>query len=344
MVRGTTVAIRTTLRFGVLVAASILAASALRAQKTGGLAFWEPPKADEPILERSPHNDPGRYAALRQAFVDFHCTSDQMQEQPVGPRGDRNLICTLPGQTPDVILVAARYDGHAGAGWQTTWVDAFLLPLLDHALQAQPRRHTFLLAALDGQEGEAAFFAQLRSSGKPLPHAMIVLDGLGWGLPLWYTVPSVKATPGHPAEPGANGVLGGIAAGLCRILGIPEPANLSPAKFTTEGGYSAAEYYRSQRQESSLFRSAGDIPELLLYTDLTDTASLTSTDLETSDIHKDFDYAAWVLCFADRKLDPPPAPAEAPAAAPAATSPATGPATSAPPSAPPGTPTTIPQS
>jgi hypothetical protein len=337
MVRVTTVAIRTALRFGVLVAGALLAASAADAQKTGGLAFWEPPKADEPILERSPHNDPGRYAALRQAFVEFHCTGDLMQEQPVGPRSDRNLICTLPGQTPDAILVAARYDGKAGAGFQNTWVDAFLLPLLDHALQAQPRRHTFVFAALFGQGGEAAFFNQLRSSGKPLPHALIVLDGLGWGLPLWYTVPSVKATPGHPAELGANGVLGGIAAGLCRVLGIPEPANLTPARFTTEGGYSSAEYYRSQRQESSLFRSAGDIPELLLYTDITDTATQTSTDLETSDIHRDFDYAAWVLCLTDRKLDPPPAaisPAEAPAAAPAATNPATGPATSAPPTTP----------
>jgi len=103
MVRVTTVAIRTALRFGVLVAGALLAASAADAQKTGGLAFWEPPKADEPILERSPHNDPGRYAALRQAFVEFHCTGDLMQEQPVGPRSDRNLICTLPGQTPDAL-------------------------------------------------------------------------------------------------------------------------------------------------------------------------------------------------------------------------------------------------
>jgi hypothetical protein len=292
-------------------ALAILSAASLHGQKSS-LGFWEPPATADALLSHSPKHDADRYAALCQAFVDSHCTADLLEEQPVGSHGDRNLVCTLPGQTPDSILVVARYDGRAGPGFQSTWIDAFLLPLLDHALQAQPRRHTFLFAALDGDDGEAAFFTALRGSGKPLPSGMIILDGLGWGSPLWYTVPSVKATPTHPAEIGVNGVLGGVAAGICRFMRIPDPAPLTPAHFLSEAGFSAAEYYRSQRYESSLFRNAGAIPELLIFSDQPEQATQqTVVDIALPDIHKDLDYAAFVLCLADLKLDPPPAPAPA---------------------------------
>lgn len=295
------------------LALTLLTAASIRAQKTG-LAFWEPPATADALLTHAPRHDPDRYAALRQAFTEFHCTGELIVEQPVGTHGDRNLICTLPGQTPGSILVAARYDGHAGAGFQSTWVDAFFLPLLDHALQAQPRHHTVVFAALFGEDGEAAFFTALRNSGKPLPSAMIILDGLGWSSPLWYTVPAVKATPTHPAELGVNGLLGGIAAGICRFMKIPDPSALTPAHFMTEGGFSAAQYYRSQRYESTLFRAASSIPELLVYSDEPERATQQGVvDLEISEIRKDLDYAAYVLCLADLKLDAPPAPAPVPA-------------------------------
>jgi hypothetical protein len=305
-------------RGAVCFALTLLVAAPLRAQKTG-LAFWEPAPSADALLAHSPKHDADRYAALRQAFVDFHCAPDQMQEQPVGTHGDRNLICTLPGQTPGSILIVARYDNHAGAGFQSTWVDAYSLPLLDHALQAQPRRHTFIFAALMGDDGETAFFTALRSSGKPLPSAMVVLDGLGWGLPLWYTVPSVKATPTHPEEFGANGLLGGIASGIGKYMKIPEPANLSPGQFLTNAGFSAAEYYRSQRYESSLFRSAGTIPELLIFSDEPERATQQAVvDMALPDIRRDFEYAAYILCLADLRLEALPAPAVAPASPPAA--------------------------
>jgi hypothetical protein len=209
-----------------------LGAATLCAQRTG-LGFWEPPPSVDALLEHTPHHDADRYAALRQAFIEYHCADPQQDESEAARKG-RNLLCTLPGQTSDTILVVARYDGRAGAGFQPTWVDAYLLPLLDHALQAQTRRHTFVFAALDGDDGETAFFNDLHKSGQPQPSAMIILDGLGWGRPLWYTVPSVKATPGHAAELGANGVLGGIASAIDRFLKLPDPAGLTPAGFKTE--------------------------------------------------------------------------------------------------------------
>lgn len=286
---------------------ALLAADA-SPQKSGGLAFWEPPAPAAALLEHSPRNDPGRYAALRQAYIDFHCTDSLMEEQPAGVHGDKNLVCTLPGQTPGSILIAARYDGHADAGFQPAWVDAYLLPLLYHALQAQPRRHTFIFAALHGEDGEAAFFARFHTSTAPQPSAMIVLDGLGYGMPLWFTVAPPKLSNDLANPWGANGTLGGVAAAVCRVLKIPAPAPLNPQLYMNDGAFFTAQNWRGKRQQSTLFRSAGDIPELLIYCDRPLDPER-QTDITLADAQKDMDYTAWVLCFVDLKLDPPPAPA-----------------------------------
>lgn len=304
---------------------TLIPVPAVLAQRPGGLAFWEPPPPAAALLEHSPRNDPSRYAVLRQAFVDFHCTDTLMQEQAAGPRGDKNLICTLPGQTPGSILVAARYDGKADAGFQPTWVDAFLLPVLYHALQAQPRRHTFIFAALHGEDGEAAFFTQLHASIAPQPSAMIVLDGLGFGPPLWYTVapPRPSDDPNNPW--GVNGTLGGVAAAVARAIKIPPTQNVDPDRYPTAAASFLAQAWRGRRQKSTLFLSAGSLPELLIYADRPINDDQVN-DVSTADIHKDLDYAAWFLCFTDLKLDPPPVPA-----APAATTPGSPATTSTPP-------------
>jgi hypothetical protein len=307
--------------FAACLMLALVTAGAAHAQKSG-LAFWEPPAPAAALLEHSPRNDPGRYAALRQAFIDFHCTGSLMEEQAAGAHGDKNLVCTLPGQTPGAVLITARYDGHADAGFQPTWVDAYLLPLLYHALQAQPRRHSFVFAALHGEDGEAAFFSHLHTSGQPQPSAMIVLDGLGYGPPLWYTAvpPKLSADPNNPW--GVNGTLGGVAAAVCRATKIPAPAPLNPQLYLNDGAFFTAQNWRGKRQQSTLFRSAGNIPELLIYADRPLDPER-QTDITLADAHKDLDYTAWVLCFVDLKLDPPPAPAAPTAAAPTPTAPAT---------------------
>jgi hypothetical protein len=284
-----------------------IAAAPAYAQK-GGLAFWEPPPADAALLEHSPHGDAARYDALRKTFVEFHCTDERMQERPANTRGDKNLVCTLPGQTPTPILIVARYDGKADVGWDSSWVDGFLLPVLYHALEAQPRRHTFVFAALHGEDGEASFFAHLHSAGMVQPSAMVILDGMGMGAPVWYTVAPPKPSGDAQNPWGVNGLLGGVASAICRVLKVPDRPPLNQENYTTNGAFFDAQNWRGKRYASTLFKSAGEIPELLIYTDKPDDSN-GNRDLATADIHKDVDFAAWFLCFADVKLDPPAAPA-----------------------------------
>lgn len=282
-------------------AVALLTATALPAQKTS-LGFWEPPAAADKLLTHAPRRDSERYRELRQAFIDAHCADPEQGESEMA-RKDKNLACPVPGATPQTILVVARYDGRAGPGFESSWADAILLPLLDRAIQAQPRHHTFVFVELDGDEGEYAFFQKVRKSENPQPSAMIILDGLGWGLPLWYTVPSVRATSGHAAELGTNGLLGAVASDISRFMKVPDPMELNPEHFRSNVGFAAAEDYRRQRYQSTLFRGAGSLPELLLYSDRPEAATIDSVDLDVKDIREDLDYVAYVLCLADLKLD-----------------------------------------
>ncbi|MGC2619745.1 MAG: hypothetical protein WA414_11945, partial [Acidobacteriaceae bacterium] len=268
------------------------------AQKTKGLAFWEPPPTSDAILNQFPKQDDARYATLRKAFADLQCTGSLMQEQPAGKHGEKNLVCTLPGQTANTILVVARYESHASSGWHSSWCDAWMLPLLYHALQAQPRRHTYILAALYGADGEAKFFDQLHDTKQPAPAAMFVVDGLGYGLPLWHTVPS-KTTGNGEIAWGANGFLAEMASAVGRVMKIPAPAPLDRLQYSIASDFALAQDWRNERYESTLFKQAGDIPELLIYSDRV-------PDIDVPAFHKEMDYIAWILCFADVKLDPAP--------------------------------------
>jgi hypothetical protein len=76
-----------------------------------------------------------------------------------------------------------------------------MLPLVYNALQAQPRLHTFVFAALNGEAGEKAFFDPRRK--KTSPAALVVLDKIGLGAPSIYTVlPANTKLPQSSSTPG----------------------------------------------------------------------------------------------------------------------------------------------
>ena len=226
-------------------------------------AFWElqPAQVDAMLLP-IPDSDDSRYRHLRQYFSDLHCPSQLMVEQTVTKHVGKNLMCVLPGKNVEQILVVARYDYR----WESNgWSDAVALPILYNALQAQPRQHTFVFAALSGSPGEKELFVNLRKNNQPKVQAIVVLDWLGMGDPRFYT-------PG-------NKLLGTEAAFTAHLQGVSV----------------LNDPLASSASRNAVLSLAGKIPSILVY-------SRYSQKVSAPAFHKDFDFAAYYLCRIDTQL------------------------------------------
>jgi hypothetical protein len=60
-------------------------------------------------------NDSSREAALLKLFSEAGCSTANLSEQPVPHRKQPNIICMLPGSTPEVIVIGAHFD-HVSEG------------------------------------------------------------------------------------------------------------------------------------------------------------------------------------------------------------------------------------
>jgi hypothetical protein len=232
-------------------------------QKALPPAFWElqPAQVDAMLLP-IPDSEESRYLHLHQYFSDLHCPSQLMVEQTVPRHVGKNLMCVLPGKSAEQILVVARYDYR----WESNgWSDAVALPILYNALQAQPRQHTFVFAALSGSLGEKEFFVNLRKDNQPAVQAIVVLDWLGMGDPRFYT-------PG-------NKLLDTEAAFTAHLQGV-SVLNDPLARSASH---------------NAVLSLAETIPSILIY-------SRYSQKVSTPAFHKDFDFVAYYLCRIDTKL------------------------------------------
>ena len=131
-------------------------------------------------------DDSTREAALLKLFAQAGCQAANLSEQPVPHRKQPNIICVLPGSTPDVILVGAHFDHVSrGDGIVDNWSGASLLPSLFQSLAGSPRKHTFVFVAFSGEEdgllGSAFYVKQLPKDQLSKIEAMINLDTLGLG-------------------------------------------------------------------------------------------------------------------------------------------------------------------
>lgn len=123
-----------------------------------------------------PVPDPDRLALLRAKFVKFECAPGL---QPTPNQGD-NLICTLPGESRDIIVVGAHYEHPGkGVGAIENWSGAAMLPLLYHAMQITKRHFTFVFVAFDGKKGAQTFFKRLSTEERGQVRAVFDLDALG---------------------------------------------------------------------------------------------------------------------------------------------------------------------
>jgi hypothetical protein len=252
-----------------------------------GLAFWDlPGPKQEAMLQQVPATDAGRYAALRKSFDEFGCDSTHLTEQPVpGKSGNKNLLCTLPGQYPTPIVVAAWYPDRALYGGAShAWPEAVMLPMLYHALQAQPRHFTIIFAALAGAEGERAFVDAISNGRVAQPYAMVGLDALGTGAPRFFAIPanSVASNRRKVAD-----TLNAEAWHLARLQG-----------FAQEQEYvDDMNLPNPSVLPSKLLNGLKDLPRILLYSDF-------SLAITPAAFHREFEFAAFYLCAVDIRLDP----------------------------------------
>jgi hypothetical protein len=142
-------------------------------------------------VQTIPATDEARLAHLRDQFQAADCDGSRMQEQRVtdkhGAAGS-NLVCTWPGLSSDLIVVAAHYE-HTGLGdgALTDWSGAALLPFLYKGFQGQPRDNTFVFLEAWKRDGAQAWLKSLDKAQRKRIRAFIDLDALGLSYTRFFT-------------------------------------------------------------------------------------------------------------------------------------------------------------
>lgn len=132
-----------------------------------------------------------RQATLSRLFTEAGCP--QLEARPAKGSKLPNVVCTLPGQTPEVIVVGAHFDKtNKGDGVADNWSGSALLPSLLESLRNEPRRHTLVFVGFSDEEkglvGSQAFAKQLKDDELGRLHAMVNMDTLGLGpTKVWVT-------------------------------------------------------------------------------------------------------------------------------------------------------------
>ena len=119
-----------------------------------------------------------REALIRKWFADSGCKDPNLSEQALDRKLPPNVICVLPGETQEVIVVGAHTDhvDSFGDGVVDNWTGAVLLPSLLYSLSAQPSSHADLRRILGRGKG-AGWIAVLRRS----PHQRTARTHRGHG-------------------------------------------------------------------------------------------------------------------------------------------------------------------
>jgi hypothetical protein len=260
-----------------------------------GIAFWDiPDRLMTAMLASPPAKEEDRRARLRQYFVSAGCTGDHLSDLFLDPDKHHSiLLCTLPGDTASRIVVTAwlpRYEFFNGAS--DGWPEVAMLPMLYHALKAQPRHATFVFAAIAGKHGDPDFQKHLEAGGVPAPLAMVSLDALGFGTPAFSNLPSIELAASVRANAEA------LQTEAWRMISL---MHIDTTKRSVDSQFSsgATLFFGVVRDGPKnlpriLFRSnpvvlPGHEPAVTLPA-----------------FHQDFDYLAFFLGDIDGKLTPPP--------------------------------------
>jgi len=139
----------------------------------------------ESRLKSFSKDDGQRELILKNMFRDVGC-GDHIAGMEVKHEKYPNLVCVLPGESEDSIIVGAHFD-HAsrGDGVVDNWSGASLLPSLYEGLHSAKRRHTFIFICFTGEEhgdvGSASYVNNMTPAEVARTLAMINIDTLGLG-------------------------------------------------------------------------------------------------------------------------------------------------------------------
>jgi hypothetical protein len=139
------------------------------------------------ILQRvknPPATTQGREQFLKDLFQRSGCDGQNLEEQRPANQEQPNLICRLPGQSDDAVIIGAHYDlAVSNRRPIDNWTGAVLLPALFECLRNRKRQHTFIFVAFadKGAELQGAEFFAAHLPAAELAHikAMVNLDALG---------------------------------------------------------------------------------------------------------------------------------------------------------------------
>jgi hypothetical protein len=128
-----------------------------------------------------------REVLIRKWLSEAGCADANLTEQAIARKLPANVICVLPGETQEVIVVGAHTDKveDYGDGVVDNWTGAVLLPALFVSLSAQPRHHTLIFIGFSAEEqglvGSRYYVEHLTSDQRARIEAMVNFDSLGLG-------------------------------------------------------------------------------------------------------------------------------------------------------------------
>jgi hypothetical protein len=157
--------------------------------------------AIESHLKSFSDNNSEREARIRTWFAESGCDAANLSEQALDRKLPPNVICVLPGETQEAIVVGAHTDkvDSYGDGVVDNWTGAVLLPALFFSLSlspslsrstssrpsARPRHHTFIFIGFSGEEkglvGSRYYADHLTNAQGARIEAMVNFDSLGLG-------------------------------------------------------------------------------------------------------------------------------------------------------------------
>jgi hypothetical protein len=144
----------------------------------------DPRAVIEKRLKSFSENNDTREETIHHLLGQSGCAKGNLFEKPVRSDLPPNVICVVPGETAEVILVGAHTDKvEAGEGVVDNWSGASLLPSLLFSLNGQRRRHTFVFIGFTAEEngmiGSASYVEHLSPAQRGQIEAMVNMDSLG---------------------------------------------------------------------------------------------------------------------------------------------------------------------